>query len=136
MTPPPNGAMACQSSPPPPETAVSAKRQEMEMFGDLFSSFNNTAANGQASTKRLRPEQPDATMPQAPGETAPSHDPFSSQGQGPAKGHAPRQGQREGQGQAVHAAQAEHSSGGSVGDALLGRANGTRPRVRCQEGTY
>eukprot|EP00439_Symbiodinium_sp_Y106_P084268 s523_g25.t1 len=71
MTPRPNGSIA-NPTPPRSEASVSAKLQEMEMFGQLFSSFNNATANGQASTKRLRPARQDATMPQAVEETGPS----------------------------------------------------------------
>ena len=68
------------------------------MFRQLFSSFNNATANGQASTKRLRLAQQDATMPQAVEENGPTQVAIHTPPKGKGKQRGKHQGKGKGKG--------------------------------------
>ena len=129
MTPPLSEPMP-PSTPAPPAAALTARSQEMEMFGHLFSTFSSTAANQPAAMKRQRAEQGtlDSAMPQA----APASN--SSQATTQPSSKRQRQGQEQeqaitqgqGQEQESHFRECTHRAefgGRPVGDEHVGRAS-------------
>ncbi|CAE7703853.1 unnamed protein product [Symbiodinium sp. CCMP2592] len=94
---------ATNMAPPTPsqtEGPPSARQQELEMFGHLFSSFN-TATSGQAANKRPRPEQKDTVMTPVPSESSqPRQANMESapKGKGKAKGQGKHSGKGKGKG--------------------------------------